>query len=121
MERDRHYQQQAFDLTASPTRDESPNASPMPAASADPERFTSQFPTLIPAGRRRSDDLWEEYRLEVEFRETHGMMPVSLAEFEDMRDWSDHATPQDVAWPALPYTLYERDHDDTDNSGVYPK
>jgi len=118
MEHDRHYQQQAFDLTATPQQGEAADTAQLPAASAQQEERTTQFHMLTNAGRRLDNDLWEEYRLEVEFREAHGMMPVSLAEFEDMRDWSDHAPLQDVAWPAQPYTIYERNHDDTDNPGV---
>ncbi len=118
MEHDRHYQQQAFDLTAMPQQGEGADTAQLPAASAEPEQPATQFPTLPPTEGRLTDDLWEEYRLEVEFREAQSMMPVSLAEFEDMRDWFDHEPPQDVAWPAQPYAIYERNHDDTDNSGV---
>ncbi len=102
-----------MNFTASSEHEEATDAAPVPATPLQPEQPRTQFHTQTPTGRRLPDSLWDEYRLEVEFREEHGMETVSLAEFEDMRDWSDREPPQDVAWPALPYTVYERNHDDT--------
>lgn len=108
MERDQSYQQQAFDLTALHERDQSSAEAQTPAVSSQSERPTTRFHTLTSAGSRLPEDLWQEYRLEVEFREEHGMPHVSLEEFQDMRDFSDREQPQDVAWPAQPYTVYQR-------------
>lgn len=111
MEKDRQYQQQAFDLTALHEQDDSPSEVPTPTAPSQPEKPRTQFHTLRPSKTRLPNDFWAEYRLEVEFREEHSLPHVSLEEFQDMRDWSDRMPPQDGAWSALPYTIYERTKD----------
>ncbi len=45
--------------------------------------------TFTPAGQRLPGDLWEEYRCECATRDRLGLPDVSLAEFRDMRDWTD--------------------------------
>ncbi len=45
--------------------------------------------TLTPAAKRLSDDLWGEYRCECATRDRLRLPEVSLAEFRDMRDWTD--------------------------------
>jgi len=45
--------------------------------------------TRTPSGRRLPDDLWDEYRLECQMRETLALPFVRLVEFADMRDWTD--------------------------------
>ena len=45
--------------------------------------------TLIPSGGRLPGDVWEEYRFESETRDRLHLPEVSLAEFRDMRDWTD--------------------------------
>ena len=45
--------------------------------------------TLIPSGGRLPGDLWEEYRCECATRVRLHLPEVSLAEFRDMRDWTD--------------------------------
>ncbi len=56
----------------------------MPSIAADPEALHRGF-----ASDRLPHDFWPEFHLEWEFREQHGMTPVSPAEFADMRDFSD--------------------------------
>src|SRR5947208_2900926 len=56
----------------------------MPSIAADPEGLPHGL-----ASHRLTNDFWPEFHLEWEFREQHGMMPVSPAEFADMRDFSD--------------------------------
>jgi hypothetical protein len=77
----------------------------MPSIAADPEGMPHGF-----ASHRIPNDFWHEFHLEWEFRERSGMMPVSPAEFADMRDWSDGLIePEDVAWTSSPDPLpYER-------------
>jgi hypothetical protein len=46
------------------------------------------------------DDLWNEYRFEVENRERLNLPFVGLEEFEDMRDFADGITVNgDIGWP----------------------
>ena len=45
--------------------------------------------TLTPSGGRLPGDLWDEYRFESETRVRLHLPEVSLAEFRDMRDWTD--------------------------------
>lgn len=45
--------------------------------------------TFILSGRRLPADLWDEYRFECATRERLHLPDVSLAEFRDMRDWTD--------------------------------
>ncbi len=45
--------------------------------------------TLTPSAKRSPDDLWDEYRFECETRDRLRLPEVSLAEFRDMRDWTD--------------------------------
>jgi len=45
--------------------------------------------TLTPAGKRLPDDVWDEYRFECATRDRLHLPEVSLAEFRDMRDWTD--------------------------------
>lgn len=51
--------------------------------------------TLTPAGRRLPDDLWDEYRCECAARVRLHLPGVSLAEFRDMRDWTDRIEEKD--------------------------
>ncbi len=73
----------------------------MPSIAADPEGLPHGL-----ASHRIPNDFWPEFHLEWEFRERHGMTPVSPAEFADMRDFSDGAT----VFPGIdePPTPYER-------------
>lgn len=59
----------------------------MPSIAADPEGLPRGL-----ASHRIPDDFWPEFHLEWEFREQHGMTPVSPAEFADMRDFADGMT-----------------------------
>ena len=45
--------------------------------------------TLVPSGGRLPGDLWDEYRCECATRGRLHLPEVSLAEFRDMRDWTD--------------------------------
>jgi hypothetical protein len=45
--------------------------------------------TLVPSGGRLRGDVWDEYRFECETRVRLHLPDVSLAEFRDMRDWTD--------------------------------
>ena len=45
--------------------------------------------TLTPAGGRLPGDLWDEYRCECAARDRLHLPEVSLAEFRDLRDWTD--------------------------------
>ena len=56
----------------------------VPSIAADPEGLHTGL-----ASDRLPHDFWPEFHLEWEFREQHGMTPVSPAEFADMRDFSD--------------------------------
>ncbi len=63
---------------------------PVPAFAAHRDGWTAtQRHTLTPAAKRLSDDLWDEYRCEYETRDRLHLPEVSLAEFRDMRDWTD--------------------------------
>ena len=59
----------------------------MPSIAADPEGLPRGL-----ASDRLPNDFWPEFHLEWEFREAHGMTPVSPQEFADMRDFSDGVT-----------------------------
>src|SRR6476619_4863617 len=59
----------------------------MPSIATDPEGLPRGL-----ASHRLPNDFWPEFHLEWEFREQHGMTPVSPAEFADMRDMSDGVT-----------------------------
>jgi hypothetical protein len=45
--------------------------------------------TVTPSGQRLDGDLWEEYRFECATRDCLDLPDVSLAEFRDMRDWTN--------------------------------
>jgi hypothetical protein len=45
--------------------------------------------TPVPSGGRLPGDVWDEYRFECATRERLHLPEVSLAEFRDMRDWTD--------------------------------
>ena len=45
--------------------------------------------TLVPSGGRLPGDLWDEYRCECATRVRLHLPDVSLAEFRDLRDWTD--------------------------------
>jgi hypothetical protein len=45
--------------------------------------------TLVPSGGRLPGDVWDEYRCECATRVRLHLPEVSLAEFRDMRDWTD--------------------------------
>jgi hypothetical protein len=45
--------------------------------------------TLIPSGGRLPGDVWDEYRFECATRVRLHLSEVSLAEFRDLRDWTD--------------------------------
>jgi len=61
--------------------------------------------TFTPSGRRLPGDLWEEYRCECATRERLHLPDVSLAEFRDMRDWTDCIEEQeDDDWITQPDT-----------------
>ncbi len=51
--------------------------------------------TLIPAGKRLPDDVWDEYRFEYATRDRLQLPAVSLSEFRDMRDWTDQIEEQE--------------------------
>ena len=71
----------------------------MPSIAADPEGLHSGL-----ASDRLPHDFWPEFHLEWEFREQHGMTPVSPAEFADMRDFADGMTLyRDIDQPSIPY------------------
>jgi hypothetical protein len=76
----------------------------MPSIAADPEGLPRGL-----ASYRLPNDFWPEYRLEWEFCEQHDMPPVSLAEFADMRDFSDGVTVYlDIDQPEPPYERGKR-------------
>ena len=75
----------------------------MPSLATDPEGLPHGL-----ASHRLPDDFWAEFHVEWEFRERHGMTPVSPAEFADMRDWADGVPLPEVARSAGPTTIYER-------------
>ena len=75
-------------------------------------------PTGLPHGlasHRLPDDFWAEFHLEWEFRERHGMTPVSPAEFADMRDRADGVPLPDAPRTAGPPTIYERPRNTLDD------
>ncbi len=45
--------------------------------------------TLTPSSGRLPGDLWDEYRFECATRDRLRLPAVSLAEFRDLRDWTD--------------------------------
>jgi len=62
--------------------------------------------THTPSGRRLPDKEWNEYRLECAMREQLHLPNVSLAEFRDMRNWTD--------------TIEETDDDDHEKNDDIP-
>jgi len=71
----------------------------MPSIAADPVGLHRGN-----ASDRLPHDFWSEFHREWEFREQHGMTPVSPAEFADMRDFSDGVTLSlDIDQPQPPY------------------
>ncbi len=120
MARPEHYQQSALPLERThrfearpeqqqpptPTRTNHHGEEPViPSIAADLERLPRGL-----ASHRLPGNFWPEFHLEWEFREQHGMTPVSPAEFADMRDWSDGLIePEDTVWPREPDpSPYER-------------
>lgn len=67
----------------------SPPATPRTHTAHHPARPAIPAQTLTPAGRRLPDDVWNEYRCECATRDRLHLPEVSLAEFRDMRDWTD--------------------------------
>mgnify|MGYP001217605208 CR=1 FL=1 len=51
--------------------------------------------TLVPSGGRLPGDVWDEYRCECATRVRLHLPDVSLAEFLDMRDWTDQFEEQE--------------------------
>lgn len=88
------------------------------AASAREQRSLTMHPTsrggwpatlrhaFTPSGRRLPGDLWDEYRFECTTRDRLHLSAVSLAEFRDMRDWTDQIEEQedDDDWITAPDT-----------------
>ncbi len=66
-----------------------PPAMPRTHTAHLPARPAIPTQTLTPAGRRLPDDLWDEFRFECATRDRLHLPEVSLAEFRDMRDWTD--------------------------------
>jgi hypothetical protein len=64
----------------------------------------TQRHTLAPSGRRLPDDLWDEYRFECATRDRMQLPEVSLAEFRDLRDWTDQIEETDDDWITEPDT-----------------
>jgi len=63
---------------------------PVPAFAAHRDGWTAtRRHTLTPAAKRLPDDFWDEYRFECATRDRLRLPEVSLAEFRDMRDWTD--------------------------------
>ncbi len=67
--------------------------------------IATQRHTFIPSGRRLPGDLWDEYRFECATRDRLHLPEVSLAEFRDLRDWTD---------------CIEEQEDDNDNGSTAP-
>jgi hypothetical protein len=93
MARPEHYHQQALSLGQTPQshgsaeHEQTPIPAEanhhgeepiMPSIAADPEGLPRRF-----ASHRLPGDFWQEFHLEWEFREQHGMTPVAPAEFAD--------------------------------------
>jgi hypothetical protein len=84
-----------------------PDLSQLPSIATDPEHMPRGL-----ASHRLRNDFWPEFHLEWEFREQNGMVPVSPAEFADMRDFSDRLIePAEAIWPPLAQAPYERKRD----------
>ena len=66
--------------------------------------IATQRHTLAPSGRRLPDDLWDEYCFECATRDRMQLPEVSLAEFRDMRDWTDQIEETDDDWITEPDT-----------------
>src|SRR3954469_9310944 len=102
MTRQEHYQQGALSF-------QRPESAPTPEP---PRRHDASPPAPVSrsASSRLENDLWHEYRFEVETRGRLDLPFVGLDEFQDMRDWSDGVIePQDVVWPRVPdHPPYER-------------
>jgi hypothetical protein len=80
-----------------------PDLSRLPSIATDPEGMPRGL-----ASHRLPNDFWGEFHLEWEFRERNGMLPVSPAEFADMRDFSDRLIePEDAIWPPPAQAPYE--------------
>jgi len=63
---------------------------PMPAFAAHRGGWTATLRhTLTPSSGPLPGDLWDEYRFECEIRDRLHLPAVSLAEFRDMRDWTN--------------------------------
>ncbi len=62
--------------------------------------------TLVPSGGRLPGDMWDEYCFESETRDRLHLPKVSLAEFRDLRDWTDCIEEQedDDNWITEPNT-----------------
>ncbi|MDQ6832692.1 MAG: ArdC-like ssDNA-binding domain-containing protein [Chloroflexota bacterium] len=86
------YQQAAFDLT--PTHHAPETTLPQREGDTPFIVPVDRDPATLP-NRRLAGDFWGEFHLEWQFREQHGMEPVSPHEFADLRDFSDG-----VVWPA---------------------
>lgn len=103
-----HYQQGALSFSTA-TEQPQPQGRPAESDHFDVEALAAQVPAIArdpepfpprTASGRMPNDFWQEFHLEWEFREQHGMVPVSPAEFADMRDWSDRLIePEYKVWP----------------------
>ncbi len=97
----------ALDGAARPTAP--PQAAPIPAT-ATPKSAGGWAALLrhtrTPSGGRLPGDLWDEYRFECVARERLHLPEVGLAEFRDMRDWTDCIEEQedDNNWITAPDT-----------------
>ena len=127
MARPEQYQQASLPLASSSRAEASPAHDPLPTP-ADTDHHRTEPDTVIasiaadPAGlphglaiHRLPDDFWAEFHLEWEFRERHGMTPVSPAEFADMRDRADGVSGPDAPRPAGPTIIYERPRNTPDD------
>jgi len=83
------YMQSALALDRAPSRDDNFPAS-APTITRPIRRAAIPAGPHTPSGRRLPDDLWAEYRLECQMRETLALPFVSLIEFADMHDWTDN-------------------------------
>ena len=91
----------ALDSAAIPT----PEPTCIAAYPADGRGWVAtQRHTFTPSGRRLPDDLWDEYRFECAMRDRMQLPAVSLAEFRDMRDWTDQIEETDDDWITEPDT-----------------
>ena len=66
------------------------------------QEVSPSVPVSRSASSRLDNDLWQEYRFEVENRQRLELPFVGLDEFQDMRDFSDGIDMSvDVAWPPV--------------------